>query len=90
MGIPEFAMVKSIGSPNAELRSADPNNPSQGPHPTNGYLKNLSEMHGYHKWVPLLRSARLTEDHQWINDCCPCAMSFLQSFLATCVYLSSG
>lgn len=45
-------MVNSIGLPGAELRLTDPNNPSQGPHPTNGYLKNLSEMHRYHKWVP--------------------------------------
>jgi hypothetical protein len=52
VGVPDFAMVNFIGSPNAELRLDDPNNPSQGTNPTNGYLKNLSEMHRYHKWVP--------------------------------------
>lgn len=46
-------MVKSIGSPNAELRFASPNNPATSTDPTNGYLKNLSKTHRYHKRVPM-------------------------------------
>lgn len=46
-------MVKSIGKSNAELRFVHPNNPAISVVPTNGYLKNLSKMHRYHKWVPM-------------------------------------
>ena len=53
-GSSEYAMMKSIGKSNAELRFVYPNNPPTNTDPTNGYLKNLSKMHRYHKWVPML------------------------------------